>query len=916
MNAKKMLALGAFMGCSSMAFAAVGDTTQLDIVIRDFQPNHPDFENFSEESVRHQNDIFGYTAGAMAMRDNGYGLDWTGSAAYHVTCGNKESMRGARIGQDGKPMALNAFLPSYLQSTSTSGAVLQYGECANSTQNGITQRGYAKVSVVAGDTTVRGFVCAGGNTVWANDVYYTPGMVVPYLAFNPKPGQEIDMLDDVTIVKAQDLCDNANFGQWYADVPGTNLRTNTTMDLLKVKGTNYYEFDYNYNNGGYSPLDEIDPVTGAWVGPKACNAQIQPNGVCEQFGPQSLSIFCPPYNYEYAGTQTDYRKQNTAALCKAWLQYGGPRNVASIGGISAAANAAAAIGTLGMQHLRNYAFTMMGYAKFKYRKANQLKKHEVFEFAGDDDMWIFVDGVLAVDLGGTHLAAPGSVDIEVLAQNNHGCRTDAAWGKPPLADGENCVGASDATGWADNTWHHLHFFYADRQTDGSNIYIRSSLAEVAPSRYGQPSVSNVTVKADENGNQVTSILLNTALSNETIASINAAAAAASLEGVNNGEPTMVVVRTVVNADGTKSYETYGYYVTTITGGVDKESSGILYQMTGVLKDKNGKIVEGGILNNDQMAFNSMTPTEPVDNSELQQAYDALAPGLWDQLTAWNALLSFNVASGSGKAVVGYPDNLTDWAKVKFFGSNEIKTLPMDTVVTRPDFGGVAAELTNIADENGGELPENYTADLIITPLPENKDGKPVGMNGNPLSLTDDEAKYYGAAGEGGALAGTNSTAIVGGKATTAASKCFTENGVESCASWAFPMQGAFRINVRVFDHLGHFVSQYHQKVTKEDIAAALKVQQANSTKPNACSEAIDPADQYLNGETGVFLATVKMYPVSQDGRAVGTGVYIYQVTVIQEEGTPCQKLYGKEQQGNVMYTRTYNVYKRGYRRQN
>ena len=45
MNAKKLLALGAIMGSVPMAFAAANDITQLDIVIRDFQPNHPDFEN-------------------------------------------------------------------------------------------------------------------------------------------------------------------------------------------------------------------------------------------------------------------------------------------------------------------------------------------------------------------------------------------------------------------------------------------------------------------------------------------------------------------------------------------------------------------------------------------------------------------------------------------------------------------------------------------------------------------------------------------------------------------------------------------------------------------------------------------------------------------------------------------------------
>ncbi|MCQ2108242.1 MAG: fibro-slime domain-containing protein [Fibrobacter sp.] len=895
MNAKKLMALGALMGCSSVAFAA-NDVTQLDIVIRDFQPNHPDFENFSEEAFSHLNEIFNYSYAGQPMSLNGFDADWYGATAYHATCGNMATKAGSMIGMDGKPFKANPVLPAYLQGTSTA-AVLEYGECQNSSTPGITQRGYKQVlKDASGNPLVQGFVCAGNNTAWANPVYYTPGMVGQFLNFAPPDSTgEYDMYDGVEIVKLGELCDNRFFAQWYKDFPGINLRTNTTMDIPRDKASGYYIYDYNYNNGGYSPLDSINPTTGTWVGPKACNEGIQPNGKCEQFGPQSLSIFCPPYNYQYANTQTDYRKQNTYSLCQSWLKNGGPRNV------TAASAAASASGTLGLQHLRNYAFTMMGYAKFKYKVANQIDKSgaikpEVFEFAGDDDMWIFVDGVLVVDLGGTHLSAPGSVNILTLAQNNHGCHAGE-----PLSTYTNCDGATDAAGWADNTWHHLHFFYADRQTDGSNIYIRSSLAEVAPSRYGQPSVGNVTVKVDEEGNQVTGVLLNTKLADSTIAYINAAAANPAV-----AQPAMVVIRTVTNADGTTSVKTYGYYITSISGDVDKGANGILYQMTGELRDENGQVVQGGILGNDQMAFNFPYDKDIAADTDLRAAYEAASPGLWDQLLAWNEKLAFPIASSSGKNVVGYPDSPIDWAVVKFFGATDVKPLALDTAITRPDFNEQAEQLTQKAEENGGELPMNFTADLLLAPLPEvGPDGKLVGKNGNPLNLTDDDAKTFGSAGVGGALS-NNTTAIVGGVAKTDASMCFAD-GTESCSSWSFAMQGPFRINVRVFDHLGHFVSQYQQVVTEDMLHAALSQQKA----PEPQSSCHTP----LYGQTGVFLATVKMYPVSQNGRALATGVYIYQVTVVQEEYYPCIKTSGQVQEGNVLYSRTSNVYTRGYRRE-
>lgn len=34
-----------------------------------------------------------------------------------------------------------------------------------------------------------------------------------------------------------------------------------------------------------------------------------------------------------------------------------------------------------------------------------------FHFSGDDDLWVFVDGKLALDVGGNHGEIPGSVDI-------------------------------------------------------------------------------------------------------------------------------------------------------------------------------------------------------------------------------------------------------------------------------------------------------------------------------------------------------------------------------------------------------------------------------------------------------------------------------------------------------------------------
>jgi fibro-slime domain-containing protein len=59
----------------------------------------------------------------------------------------------------------------------------------------------------------------------------------------------------------------------------------------------------------------------------------------------------------------------------------------------------------------NYAFTTEIHTKFKYGGG------ETFTFIGDDDVWVFVNGHLAVDLGGLHPEANATIDLDQSAAN-------------------------------------------------------------------------------------------------------------------------------------------------------------------------------------------------------------------------------------------------------------------------------------------------------------------------------------------------------------------------------------------------------------------------------------------------------------------------------------------------------------------
>lgn len=119
----------------------------------------------------------------------------------------------------------------------------------------------------------------------------------------------------------------------------------------------------------------------------------------------------------------------------------------------------------------------------------------IFEFSGDDDVWIFVDDVLVGDVGGIHDAstvsinfATGEVSVKVNAETAEPLKT-SLYKQYQNADKEDTVNwvknEKDQMIFADDTSHTLKFFYLERGNWDSNMRLKYNLTEIPVSSIGK-----------------------------------------------------------------------------------------------------------------------------------------------------------------------------------------------------------------------------------------------------------------------------------------------------------------------------------------------------------------------------------------------------------------------------------------------
>jgi fibro-slime domain-containing protein len=99
----------------------------------------------------------------------------------------------------------------------------------------------------------------------------------------------------------------------------------------------------------------------------------------------------------------------------------------------------------------NFSFTSEVRYWFLYEKSKSYK----LDFLGDDDVWVFINKKLALDLGGIHGPVPGSINLDATSASKYG-----------LEDGKV---------------YEVAVFHAERQAEGSSYQLTLSGFSAAPS---------------------------------------------------------------------------------------------------------------------------------------------------------------------------------------------------------------------------------------------------------------------------------------------------------------------------------------------------------------------------------------------------------------------------------------------------
>ncbi|KFI97328.1 Spy0128 family protein [Bifidobacterium stellenboschense] len=138
--------------------------------------------------------------------------------------------------------------------------------------------------------------------------------------------------------------------------------------------------------------------------------------------------------------------------------------------------------------------------KFNGHTGSDEKTPVKYEFSGDDDVWVYIDGVLVTDLGGIHNRDGFAIDFSTgkitVTKHDMGDGKDKQFEATTLKKQFKAAGV-DVSNWEsdtlpNNSRHTLKFFYMERGNTDSNCSLKFNLFDIPENsvkkidQYGDP----------------------------------------------------------------------------------------------------------------------------------------------------------------------------------------------------------------------------------------------------------------------------------------------------------------------------------------------------------------------------------------------------------------------------------------------
>ena len=431
----------------------------------------------------------------------GYKCSGSPSVCTHTTCGDHK-VEGAEGCDDGNSMPFDGCSSDCQNEPSC-----QSGSCTSRCGDGIVLgEACDDGNNVDGDGCSKdcqiepGFTCTQpplGNTMMVPVVYRDfrfhnptdfesgttgsyaalPGMVNPTLDANGRPVYS-GIGGNAHIASAD------SFSEWYRDVSGVNHPTPSKMTLWN-NGKDAYVNRYGANGEQWLTTETAyycgnvgSEQTDASGNPIPCTSMYA-NGTDDcsiKSAAGETLLKCYTNNGNYSATFIVSRADGNPLFFPVDGDTFTPASELTAATIPPYYDAMATwpydLDANGNKRLHNFSFTSEVRYWFLYDKS----KSYTLDFVGDDDVWVFINRKLAVDLGGVHTPVDGKI---VIGANGNGTTTITATyplSPPPVAT-QQTVNLGLQTGQV----YEIAVFQAERQTNGSSYKLTLSGFNAAPS---------------------------------------------------------------------------------------------------------------------------------------------------------------------------------------------------------------------------------------------------------------------------------------------------------------------------------------------------------------------------------------------------------------------------------------------------